>query len=121
MPDAPNFEHQIDVECWAGPDERIAELAQAQHGVVARWQLLGIGLGRGAIARRVEAKRLHVIHRGVYAVGHRLISQRGWWMAAVLAGGPDAVLSYRSAAVLWGLLEADRGAVDISVRSGAAG
>jgi hypothetical protein len=60
MPDAPNIEHQIDVECWAGRDERIAELARAQHGLVARWQLLGCGVGRGAIARRVDAKRLHV-------------------------------------------------------------
>jgi predicted transcriptional regulator of viral defense system len=116
MPDAPHIEHQIDVECAEGRDERIAALAQAQHGVVARWQLLGAGVGRGAIARRVEAKRLHVIHRGVYAVGHRLISQRGWWMAAVLACGPGAVLSHRSAAVLWGLLEAERTVVDVSVR-----
>ena len=63
----------------------------------------------------MEAKRLHVIHRGVYAVGYRLISQRGWWMAAVLACGPGAVLSHRSAATLWGMLEGDRAAVDVIV------
>jgi very-short-patch-repair endonuclease len=115
MPDAPHIEHQIDVECAAGRDQCIAELARAQHGVVARWQLLGLGVGRGAISRRVEAKRLHVLHRGVYAVGHRVISQRGWWMAAVLACGPGAVLSHRSAAILWGILEGERGAVDVIV------
>ena len=115
MPAEPHIEHQIDVECAARRDERIAELAQAQHGVVARWQLFGRGVGRGAISRRVEAKRLHVVHRGVYAVGYRLISQRGWWMAAVLACRRDAVLSHRSAAVLWGIFEGERATVDVTV------
>jgi hypothetical protein len=93
----------------------IAEIAERQHGVVARWQLLRLGLGRGAIARRLEAERLHLVHRGVYAVGHRRITQMGWWMAAVLACGPDAVLSHRSAAVLWGLLEGSPTRVDVIV------
>jgi predicted transcriptional regulator of viral defense system len=116
MANAPHIEHQIGVECAAGPDERIASLAQAQHGVVARRQLVDLGLGRGAIGRRVETKRLHVIHRGVYAVGHRLISRRGWWMAGVLACGPEAVLSHRSAAVFWGILEGEGSVVSVSVR-----
>jgi very-short-patch-repair endonuclease len=46
------------------------------------------------------------MHRGVYAVGHRVVSTRGRWMAAVLACGPTAVLSHRAAAALWGLREA---------------
>ena len=37
------------------------------------------------------------IHRGVYAVGHNALERRGWWMAAVLSGGPKAVLSHRPA------------------------
>ena len=41
--------------------------------------------------------------RGVYAVGHRVVSRHGRWMATVLAAGPGAVLSHRSAAALWGL------------------
>jgi very-short-patch-repair endonuclease len=93
----------------------IAELAERQHGVVARWQLLGRGIGRGAIARRVERKQLQLIHRGIYAVGHRRLSRMGRWMAAVLACGPDAVLSHRSAAVLWGILESARAWVDITM------
>jgi very-short-patch-repair endonuclease len=36
-------------------------------------------------------------------------------MAAVLAGGPDAVLSHRSAAALWGLRSTARGRVEITV------
>jgi predicted transcriptional regulator of viral defense system len=97
-----------------GADAGIAELAGRQHGVVARRQLLGLGLGRGAIDRRIEAKRLHPVHRGVYAVGHRELSRLGWWMAAVLACGPDAVLSHRSAAALWGIREGSPTRADVS-------
>ena len=32
--------------------------------------------------------RLHRLHRGVYAVGHRVVSREGRWMAAVLFAGP---------------------------------
>jgi hypothetical protein len=42
-------------------------------------------------------------HRGVYAVGHRAVTVESRWMAAVLAHGPEAVLSHRSAGQLWGL------------------
>lgn len=84
-------------------DERIAELAERQHGVVARRQLLKLGLGREAIAVRLRTSRLHPLHRGVYAVGHLVISREARWMAAVLACGPGAVLSHRSAAALWGI------------------
>jgi hypothetical protein len=68
-------------------DAAIAALAARQHGVVARAQLVELGLGRRAIGHRLEHGRLHPIHRGVFAVGHRVLSQEGWWMAAVLAAG----------------------------------
>lgn len=84
-------------------DAGIADLAGKQHGVVARWQLRALGVGRHAIAHRIDSGRLHRLHPGVYAVGHRSLSWRGRWMAAVLAGGEGAVLSHRSAAALWGL------------------
>jgi very-short-patch-repair endonuclease len=86
----------------------VAELAGRQHGVVARWQLVEIGLGHRAIDHRIADGRLHVIHRGVYAVGHRRLTREGGWMAAVLAAGSGAVLSHRSAAALWGLRRSDR-------------
>ena len=94
-------------------DREIAELAEAQHGVVARRQLLELGLGRDAIKGRVSSGRLHRLHRGVYAVGHRLISQQGRQLAAVLACGAEAVLSHRSAAAHWGVA-AFSGAVEIT-------
>jgi very-short-patch-repair endonuclease len=39
--------------------------------------------------------------RGVYAVGRPHVEARGRWMAGVLACGPRALLSHRSAAALW--------------------
>lgn len=91
------------LEQTRGVDRRIAELADRQHGLVTRAQLTELGLGDNAIDRRLQAGRLHRIHPGVYAVGHRVLSQHARWMAAVLFCGPDAVLSRRSAAALWGI------------------
>jgi very-short-patch-repair endonuclease len=84
----------------------IAALASRQYGLVSRDQLLQLGLGNRAIQRRMAAGRLHPIHRGVYAVGHRSLTQRSSELAAVLACGEGAMLSHRSAAKHWGLLQA---------------
>ncbi len=65
------------------------------------------------IDRRIQSRHLNVIHRGVYAVGHRRVNQRGHWLAAVLACGEGAVLSHLSAAALWGLAS-QRGPVDVT-------
>ena len=86
-------------------DAGVADLAARQHGVVARRQLADLGFTRHAIDDRLAAGRLHVLHRGVYAVGHRRLSRRGHWMAAALAAGPGALLSHRSAAAPWGLIQ----------------
>jgi very-short-patch-repair endonuclease len=76
-------------------------LARAQHGVVARAQLLERGLTRHAIAQRLARGRLHPVARGVYAVGRPELTRYGRWMAAVLSCGPEAMLSHQSAAELW--------------------
>lgn len=99
----------------ATADARVATLAGRQHGVVSFRQLKAAGLTPSGTARRVRAGRLHRLHRGVYAVGHTGLSDKGRWMAAVLACGPGAVVSHRSAAELWGLLRAKQGPVHISV------
>jgi predicted transcriptional regulator of viral defense system len=84
-------------------DIDIAGLAASQHGVVSRLQLRALGLSVAAIDHRVRAGRLHLVHRSVYAVGHRALTVEGRWLAAVLAAGSDAVLSHGSAAAAWGL------------------
>jgi very-short-patch-repair endonuclease len=95
------------------PDLEIAKLAGNQHAVVAYRQLIALGLSRGAIQARVRSGRLHPIHRGVYSVGHAVISRRGELMAAVLACGPNAALSRYSAAELWELLPRKGAVIDV--------
>jgi very-short-patch-repair endonuclease len=96
-------------------DRAIVAIAKRQHGVIAIWQLLALGLGSAAIRNRVAAGRLHRIHQGVYAVGRPDVTIKGKWMAAVLACGDGAVLSHQSAATLHGVLKALSGRIHITV------
>jgi very-short-patch-repair endonuclease len=90
-------------------------LARSQHWVITRAQLLALGFGPDAIKHRIERGRLHPTWRGVYAVGRRELTREGWWMAAVLACGPDAVLSHQSAAELWGIRAGEGGPIHVTV------
>jgi hypothetical protein len=92
----------------------VAELATRQHGVVALWQLLELGLGRKAVEYGARTGRFQKLYRGVYAVGHTALSLNGRLIAAVFSAGPNAVLSHRSAAMLWGLLRDSRRVIDVS-------
>ena len=88
-------------------DARLARLAARQHGIVSRNQLLVLGLDADRIAYRIEVGRLHRLYRGVYAVGHVHLTQRGRWLAAVVAcrvPGGESVLSHRAAGWLHGIL-----------------
>jgi hypothetical protein len=105
-----------DMRALATPrDRRLAALAAGQHGVVSRAQLYKLGFDRSAVERRVAAGRLHRLHRGVYAVGHTVVNAHGRWLAAVLACGPGAALSHRSAAALWGIRPSAAAKVDVTV------
>jgi very-short-patch-repair endonuclease len=95
-------------------DRRIAATAEAQHGLVTLDQLCAVGLSGYAVRKRVDSGRLYPVYRGIYAVGYPLLTQEGRFMAAVLACGPNAVLSHRSAAVLWGIREDDRSSIDVT-------
>ena len=104
----------------AEADRAIAAVAAGQFGVVTYRQLEACGLRRGAIQGRVEAERLQRLWRGVYAFGHSELRLEGRLLGAVLACGPGAVLSHRSAAVRWGILRTNRASIDVTVgtRSG---
>ncbi len=93
-------------------DRTIGDLAERQHGVVARRQLAPTAR---QVARRVGAEWLRPVHRGVYAVGHGQLTRKGRWAAAVLAGGPEAALSHRSAGILWALLRPSPSLPEVTV------
>jgi hypothetical protein len=92
----------------------VAELATRQYGVVAHWQLVALGFSASAIYRMVRTGRLHPRYKGVYAVGHAVLTRQGHWMAAVLACGEEATLSHRDATMFHGLRQFARPAIDVS-------
>ena len=81
----------------------MARLAARQYGHVKYAQLVGLGFTRSEIATRIKQGRLIPVFRGVYAVGHPRPEGIARAAAAVLACGDEAVLSYFSAAALWGM------------------
>ena len=96
-------------------DQALALLASRQHGVVSIRQLeQHVGFSHQAVERAVKAGRLHRVYRGVYAVGHTELSRQGQCLAAVLAVGPGALLSYHSAGWLWGLYRGSPGPVHVT-------
>ena len=97
-------------------DEAIARLAIAQHAVFELEQLTDLGLARSTVRSRLACGRLHRIYFRVYSlVPKSLLSREGHWMAAVLACGPGAVLSHRTAAALHGLRPTRRSRIEVTV------
>jgi very-short-patch-repair endonuclease len=85
--------------------------------VVSRRQLLALDISPQAIKTLVSRERLHRLHHGVYAVGHTRLTAQGRWMAAVLACGPGALLSYADAAALHDLRRIGSGKIDVTAPS----
>jgi hypothetical protein len=108
--DAPRLESVV-----RSLDAEIAALAARQHGVVTTAQLAALGLAQRGVSHRAGAGRLHRVHRGVYAVGHPILTANGHRMAAVLACGPGAALSHASAAALWEIRPTAATRIDVSV------
>lgn len=96
-----------------GADRSLWDLAARQHGALATRQLRAAGLSAAQISRLVARGWLRPAHRGVYLVGpiHGPLARH---MAATLAVGEGALLAHRSAAELWGLGSAVRGAVVVT-------
>jgi very-short-patch-repair endonuclease len=88
---------------------------------VALFQLRELGFGDEAVKTRLDQARLLHVHGEVYAVGHKRLGPRSHWWAAVLAYGPDAVLSHQSGAVLWGLRRRRSGPIHVAAALGRQG
>lgn len=93
----------------------MAELATTQGGAVSLSQLRGAGVSTRNASHQASDGRLHRIHRGVYAVGHRSITRQTHLRAALLACGEGAVISHGTAAAFHRLFDEWPHFVDITV------
>ena len=94
-------------------------MAGRQYGVISSGQLRELGLDWHAIRRRVAAGALHPLHGGrVYRTGLAPLPRNGVYLASVLACGPEAWLSHRAAADLWGL-RPNTSRLEVTVRQSA--
>jgi hypothetical protein len=93
---------------------RKVTIADRQHGVVARGQLLEAGWSGSRIDRELRDGRLQRVHAGVYAVGHRPTTRAARWMAATLACDGD--LSHHSAGALHEMPISDNGLTRVTTR-----
>lgn len=94
---------------------RFAAVAAEQHGAVARGQLRDLGLTGRQIDRLVTSGRLEAAGPGTYRVPGSAATWLQRVQIALLAAGPDAVASHRSAAALLGLDGFRTGPVEITV------
>ena len=85
-----------------------------QSGVVSRRQALDCGYTLGAIRANVQSGRWRRLGRGVYWTFSGPPPRSALLWAAVLAVGSGAVLSYESAAELWGLLDRPASLIHVS-------
>jgi very-short-patch-repair endonuclease len=90
-------------------------VAARQGGVVSRRQLLQLGLSAEAIKHRIATRRLFVVYRGVYVVGHQALSDRGRIIAALFAAGPGAAASHWTAAYVDQLTPTLPAVIDVTV------
>jgi very-short-patch-repair endonuclease len=95
-------------------DWAIAEICARQHLQISVAQLVELGLRPSAIRMRAAAGRLHRTFHGVYSISPVWPSVKARWMAAVLACGPGAALSYRDAGAAHGVRPSSRRLIDVT-------
>jgi very-short-patch-repair endonuclease len=93
-------------------------VAGRQLDLITHRQLKAAGVSKDMITRRCRRGLLHRVHNHVYLLGTSIMLPGGHELAAVLAGGPRAVVSHRSAAGLWGLSPGSTDEVEVTVVGG---
>jgi hypothetical protein len=99
-------------------DVEVAACAARQRGLVTRRQVMAAGGGRGLIVHRLEVGRWVLAGPGVYRVAGVPVTWKQRALAACLVAGDGAVVSHRSAAVLWGISGFRPGPLEITVPFG---
>ncbi|MCW3015347.1 MAG: hypothetical protein JWO02_2439 [Solirubrobacterales bacterium] len=100
------------------PDAVLADLASAQHGRVARRQLLARAISRHWIDHRVASGHLIKEYAGVYVVGHQTSTIAGRMMGAVLACGPRGSIGQLSGLMALRILPYAPGTLHVVVPPG---
>lgn len=84
-------------------DRLIAAVAEAQHGVFTREQAVAAGFSRSAILHRLSSGRWELVGPGLYRLPGTARTWEQRLSGLVLASGPVAGASHRSAAALLGI------------------
>jgi Protein of unknown function (DUF559) len=90
-------------------------LAASSTGWSSVLSLLAGGVSRHALESRTKNGDLHRKHRGVYIVGHLALPSMAMESAALLACGEGGLISHRSAAYIWSMVETKPQEVDITL------
>jgi very-short-patch-repair endonuclease len=97
------------------PQRPLEDWADAQYGLFTLDQALVSGMNRTTVYRRAGLGRYVREHPRVFAFAGLPESWQRLVLSARLAAGQEAVASHRSAARLWGLIDASEDIVEITV------
>lgn len=84
-------------------DHRLQQVAASQRFLITTDEIHELGGDKHIIQSRIQRGLWRRIHAGVYQVDRRPLDWESSLLAAVLACGPNALVSHRAAFVLWGL------------------
>ena len=99
-------------------DAAVARIAARRHSLVSREDALGCGMTDRMIHQRLASGRWQRVAPGLYRLAGVPVTWKQRALAACLISGPGAVVSHRSAAVLWGVSGFRPGPLDITVPPG---
>ena len=99
-------------------DALIARIAAGQHGLFLRQDALAVGMTDAQIEYRVRTGRWVRVTPGVYRLAGVPVTWNQRALSACLAAGDKAVISHRSAAVVWGLSGFRPGRIELTVPDG---
>jgi len=96
-------------------DRRIIDHARNRHGLITTREAFALGATRTMLRSRVAKGLLVPAEREVLQVAGAPATWESRLLAAVLAAGPGAAASHRSAAALWGFEGFGQGVPEITV------
>jgi very-short-patch-repair endonuclease len=92
---------------------KLARFAEDHHGLVTVAAAMRVGVSLSTWYRAVRSGEVELLHPGVVRLHGSSRSREQAIAAAVLAAGPGAMASHRSAAHLWGIPRPDEDPVDV--------